>query len=164
MPPKKQISMEEIIDKAFKIVKENGCECLTARRLAKELNCSTQPIYQAFSDMNDLKSVLVKRAGERMMQYVANNSDTTQSPMLSKILGYVQFASEEKHLFQLMFMPGILQQEDIQMLIPLNNELELNMLIYAHGLVMMKAYGALLLPWEQVKKMILNAYQCFERN
>ncbi len=163
MPPKKQISIEEIIDKAFKIVKENGCECLTARRLAKELNCSTQPIYQTFSDMNDLKSVLAKRAGERMMQYVANNSDSTQAPMLSKILGYVQFANEEKYLFQLMFMPGILQQEEIQMLIPLHNELELNMLIYAHGLVMMKAYGTLMLPWEEIKKMIINAYESFKR-
>ena len=47
-------------------------------------------------------------------------------------------------------------------LISQNDELELNMLVYAHGIIMMKSFGTLTLGWEQIHKMILNAYERFQ--
>ena len=162
MPPKKQINKEQIIDKSYEIVRENGFEYLSARTLAKSLNCSTQPIYMSFRDMNELKNALAEKSICFMLQYIKNYSEKNYPPLLSKILGYVQFANEEKYLFQLIFSSEILSLDKARELISQNDELELNMLVYAHGIIMMKSFGTLTLGWEQIHKMILNAYERFQ--
>lgn len=180
MPPKKQITKEQMIDCAFQLVKEHGYETLTARSLAKELNCSTQPIYQTFSDMHDLKAALIQKSYGQMMKYIEENSSMELPPALSKILGYVQFAKEEKKLFQLMFSPDaknskatqtdaqidaqVEAQAEPQTQFQVQDETELNMLVYAHGIVMMQAFGTLALSWEEVRKMIIHAYECFKKD
>jgi AcrR family transcriptional regulator len=130
--------------------------------LAKALNCSTQPIYQAFRDMNELKNALAEKAIMGMMQYINNYSSVEYAPVLAKILGYVQFANEEPKLFQLIFSSQIFGLEQAKKLTAIEDELELNMLIYAHGIIMMKAFGTLTLEWEQIRQMIKNAYECFQ--
>ena len=162
MPPKKQISKEQIINKSYELVRKNGSESLTARILAKELNCSTQPIYISFSDMNELKNTLAEKSMGFMMQYIESYSDKNYSPLLSKILGYVQFANEEKYLYRLIFSSQIMNLGKIGTLVASNDELELNMLIYAHGIIMMKSFGTLAIEWEQISKMIVNAYEHFQ--
>lgn len=67
MPPKKQTTVEHILEKEFDMVRQDGYDFLTARKLAGELNCSTQPIYQAYADMNGLKLALIKKSQEVMM-------------------------------------------------------------------------------------------------
>lgn len=161
MPPKKQICKEQIIDKSYEIVRKKGFESLTARLLAKELNCSTQPIYMSFSDMNELKNTLAEKCITFMMQYIENYSIKKYPPLLSRILGYVQFANEEKYLYQLMFSTQIFNLDQVRKLVAGNDELELNMLIYAHGIIMMKAFGTLTIEWEQIQEMIINAYNYF---
>ena len=162
MPPRKQISKEKIISKSYELVRENGFENLTARFLAKALNCSTQPIYMSFRDMNELKNVLAEQSVGFMLQYIEKYSEKNYSPLLSKILGYVQFANEEKHLFQLIFSSEIMSIDKTRKLTAQNDELELNMLVYAHGIIMMKSFGTLTLSLEQIRTMIINAYECFQ--
>lgn len=80
MPPIKQINKYQIIEKGFHIVRSEGYSSLTARKLAKDLNCSTQPIYQAFADMKELKFELIKKAQENMLGYIISTCDTTTLP------------------------------------------------------------------------------------
>ena len=61
MPPKTRITKELIIEKSFEITKSEGIENLNARYLAKQLNCSTMPIFKVFNDMNELKFELKKK-------------------------------------------------------------------------------------------------------
>jgi AcrR family transcriptional regulator len=163
LPPKKQITRSTIVDRALKMVRTNGYESLTARNLATELNCSTQPIYNEFVDMNDLKAALSIKATEIMTQYIKNNSIKNQNPILSNVLGYVQFANEEKYLFQLIFSTDAIKAKEKVALIQTNSELELNMIVYAHGIVMMKAFGTLELPWNSIHELIVNAFHTFEK-
>ncbi len=163
MPPKKQISKEQIINKSYELVRKNGFESLTARNLAKELNCSTQPIYMSFCDMNELKNTLAEKSVGFMLQYIESYSDKNYSPLLSKILGYVQFANEEKYLYQLIFSSQITKMDKTGTLVASSDDLELNMLIYAHGIIMMKSFGTLTMEWEQIKKMIVDAYEQFNQ-
>lgn len=106
MPPKKQITAIQIVEKAFEMVRQEGYESITARKLAQALNCSTQPIYQSFTDMNGLKLALTHKAQEWMMKFISMNGDADLPAELSRILGYVQFANTEKYLFQLIFASG----------------------------------------------------------
>lgn len=58
---KTRITKELIIEKSFEITKSEGIENLNARYLAKQLNCSTMPIFKVFNDMNELKFELKKK-------------------------------------------------------------------------------------------------------
>ena len=47
----KQIPKDKIIDAATELVRKNGMSALNARTLAKELGCSTRPIYITLEHM-----------------------------------------------------------------------------------------------------------------
>ena len=44
MPPKVKVTQDQIIQAAMDIVRESGIDALNARALAKQLDCSIQPI------------------------------------------------------------------------------------------------------------------------
>ncbi len=162
MPPKKQIDKSFIIEKAFKMVQREGYEALTARKLAKELNCSTQPIYQAFADMKELKLELLKKAQEKMLNYIINISDNTEPLELAYLLAYIRFAEEEKYLFQFIFTSGGINLNAIYEQDTSNIQLDLNMIIYANGIIMMLAFHSLEFSNEKIKSMLSHAYELFE--
>ena len=54
MPPVKKFSREDIIEAGCEIVNKEGIEALNARRVAKELNSSVQPIFHYFESMEEL--------------------------------------------------------------------------------------------------------------
>ena len=49
MPAKKQVTKEMILNAALKLLQEQGYDAVNLRQLAKELGCSTQPVYLSFS-------------------------------------------------------------------------------------------------------------------
>lgn len=48
MPPKPKITEKMILDTAFSIVRVEGEEKLTVRRIAEKPGCSTQPVLYHF--------------------------------------------------------------------------------------------------------------------
>ena len=52
MPPKSKLTRSDIVEKAFSLTRLMGYENITARLLAKELQCSTQPIFHIFKNMH----------------------------------------------------------------------------------------------------------------
>lgn len=59
MPLPKKVQKEDIVKAALEIIKTESLDEITARRLAKELNCSVQPIFYNFATMDELKSVVL---------------------------------------------------------------------------------------------------------
>mgnify|MGYP001642293536 FL=1 len=45
MPRSTIIAQEVIIEAAFELVRKEGFEVLSAQNIAKQIGCSTQPIY-----------------------------------------------------------------------------------------------------------------------
>jgi len=45
MPRSTIIAQEVIIEAAFELVRKEGFEVLSTRNIAKQIGCSTQPIY-----------------------------------------------------------------------------------------------------------------------
>jgi AcrR family transcriptional regulator len=161
MPPKKQINKHLIIEKAFEMVKNEGYQSLTTRKLAKELNCSTQPIYQAFADMKELRLELIKMAQEKMYHFIIDKIDTTMPIELAYILAYIKFALEEKYLFQLIFTSGGLDLSALKQ-DALSIKLDINMIVYANGIIMMLAFNSLEPSNEKIKDMVTHAYELFK--
>ena len=54
MARKEQISKQMILDGAFDLVRTQGIEMLTARKLAAHISCSTQPIFRVYTNMEEL--------------------------------------------------------------------------------------------------------------
>ncbi len=97
MPFVKKISRQEIIDAAFKIVRQSGWSELSARNLAKILKSSTTPIYYQFKSMTDLEEEVVARAMAILEEY--ESKPYTDVLALNHGIGYVLFAWEEPNLF-----------------------------------------------------------------
>ncbi|MGC8764484.1 MAG: TetR/AcrR family transcriptional regulator [Brevinematia bacterium] len=102
MPPKNIISKEKIIEKAFEVLRKEGFDAITARRVAKELGISTMPIYCHFKSIEELKEILLKKAHELLLTYQLKNY--TGESFLDTGIGYIKFALEERVLFRECFM------------------------------------------------------------
>ena len=93
MPPKVKIPKEAIIEKAFELTKVYGFEKVTARLLASELKCSTQPVFHAFRNMEELKEEVYKKTQKLFQETMMQRPSDTETPyFLSMGLKYVELA------------------------------------------------------------------------
>ena len=98
MPPKQRFSSQDIIEAAYRIVRRQGWKGFSARTIANELKSSTRPIYDYFNSMENIEAEVVKKALAHFVEFI--NRERTGDKWLDQALGYVLFASEEKHLFR----------------------------------------------------------------
>lgn len=101
-----------MVEAAFELVRREGYEALTARSLAAELGCSTQPIMYQFPTLSELRELVYQRADTFHTSYILAESD-----LLEIGLRYIQFAAEEPALFRLLFQSGLFDGSTLQDLI-----------------------------------------------
>ena len=101
MPKKPTTTKEEMINGAFRLIREQGHEALTVRNLASFLGCSTQPIMYQFPDTDILKDLVYRKADEFHSEYILAAKD-----LLEMGIRYIRFAKEEPQLFRFLFQSG----------------------------------------------------------
>ncbi|MGM9970260.1 MAG: TetR/AcrR family transcriptional regulator [Anaeroplasma sp.] len=103
MPPKIKITKETIINKALDILIREGEEALNARALAKELGCSTQPIFSNYKSMDEIKKYIKEKAMEIYKSFI---DDGFKNPLPFKGIGlaYIDFATKYPNVFKFLFM------------------------------------------------------------
>lgn len=106
MPAQKKLTRDRIIDAAEKVLRRDGYQAINARSVAKELGCSTQPIYVEFENMEQLKEILKEKAAEVHKQYVKQYMDSGEYNIVYENygLGLVRFARDEKQLFRYLYL------------------------------------------------------------
>lgn len=171
MAPKTKITKEEIVKKAFELTRAQGFEGVTARLLAKELNCSTQPIFYVFRNMEDLKRevfLLTRRFFEENMLQVSGDEET---PFFLKVgLKYIELAEKEKHLFRLLSMSGSadglnsFKELAKNMPIAINPDVFVKTWIFTHGIATILSTNQTNIPKEEVKQMLLEACTSFSQS
>lgn len=97
MPPQKRIFKQDILDAAVRLVREKGPQSISVRNLAKEMNCSTQPIYSVFDNMETLTDELIAFVRENYLCIDASNYKQFA-------LSFLCFAKNEKNLFRLIYL------------------------------------------------------------
>ncbi|MGL5001013.1 MAG: TetR/AcrR family transcriptional regulator [Cetobacterium sp.] len=102
MPKKAIFKREQIHKKAFEMFEKYGLDEITARNLAKALNCSPAPIYSCYSSMDELKTELIEEAKKIFLEYVIKPE--TDMVFLNSGIGLCRFAKEEKQLFKSIFL------------------------------------------------------------
>lgn len=103
MPPPKKYSREDIVDAAMHIVEHEGIEVLNARRVAQELGCSTQPIYNSFASMDSLRDAVIQKMGDIYVSYMLAGGQEERA-YLGMGLAYIRFARDYPNFFKVLFM------------------------------------------------------------
>ncbi len=98
-----KIKKEDLIKGSIKIIRNKGIEELSARNLAKICECSTQPIFRLFKNMDDLKNTVYNDVYELQNKFLENGVEH-QVPFIGIGLSYIEFARKEKNLFKFLFM------------------------------------------------------------
>ena len=105
MARKKEIDKQRILDAAYKLAVRGGIESLTARNVAKAVNCSTQPIYLEFENMQDLRNQVLAKISDVLKSNTLQQNFTGE-PLIDLDLSYLYFAKEHVDLFRAMFVDG----------------------------------------------------------
>ena len=176
MPPKVKVSSDDIVNAAVEFVRSEGVDTLNARRLAKALDCSTQPIFSNFKSMDEVKEAVLDRAISICNEYTAREIESGLYPVYKASgMGYIRFANEEPELFKLLYMRDrkseLISKEAslfdrMQLLVQGNTGLDsdrarlfhLEMWAFVHGIAVMFASGYLDLDWKLVSQMLTDSY------
>ena len=113
MARKKTILKSHILDTAYDVVKTEGFDGFTARNIAKTMNCSTQPIYLEFKNMDDLKNELYSRIKAYLTETVFKNM-RENDPVLNTCLNFIHFAKDEPIFFRALFLENHLGSKRMQ--------------------------------------------------
>lgn len=103
MPKQIKIQREDIINATFEIVKKHGLDSINARAIAKKLNCSIQPIFYQFANMEELKKVVYEKIYEVYKEYMLNGINSEKAYMQMGI-SYIKFAKDYPEFFKIVFM------------------------------------------------------------
>ena len=100
MARKKVITRKQILDAAYDIVKSCGFTKLTARHIAEQMHCSTQPIYLEFKNMADLKHDIYLKIEKELEGWLIRKEPYDEDPVVSLCVGYIEFATVETSLYR----------------------------------------------------------------
>lgn len=180
MPPKTIVSKEKILRAAFTITRKSGIDAVNARSIAKELGCSTHPIFREYEAMQDLKKDLLQYTENYYNQYVGSRM-SGDNPFLRLGLAYIEFAKNESNLFRMIFMSNNFELYDFMEMI--NDEenkviilgiassanvdeakakdLYLKVWLFTHGIASMLATNTIHLSQEQIENLLKEAFRSF---
>ncbi|MES2649309.1 MAG: TetR/AcrR family transcriptional regulator [Bacteroidota bacterium] len=102
----KEETRVNILDAAFKIVKEEGWQALSMRKIAEEIEYTAPIIYEYFSNKEAILAELNKKGYLLLMEEItaAKNAHELPAEQLEAIwMAYWNFAFKERELYQLMF-------------------------------------------------------------
>ncbi|MBO5337770.1 MAG: TetR/AcrR family transcriptional regulator [Lachnospiraceae bacterium] len=104
MARKEIITVQNILDTAFTMTREEGFANVTARKVAAKAGCSTQPIFRVYKNMDELLDAVYAQAETFFQDYYSLYPRTGKTPFSNLGMAYIKFAREERYLFELLFI------------------------------------------------------------
>lgn len=182
MARKETITIQNILDTAFAMTREEGFSNVTARKVAAKAGCSTQPIFRVYKNMEELWDAVYLQAASFFQNYYSLYPRTGKTPFSNLGMAYIAFAREEKHLFELLFVSDNKNKEKKSMYELLNGdagnvvyeinlarvqgcanpgELFMKMWIFIHGAACMSLTGDYDLSDVQTLDLLEKSYKAF---
>lgn len=113
MARKESVTIENILEAAFELTKEEGFRNITARKVAARAGCSTQPVFRVYKNMEELWDAVYDKAAGYYQDYYSLYPRMGKKPFTNLGMAYISFAKEEKRLFELLFMREELRRRSI---------------------------------------------------
>jgi AcrR family transcriptional regulator len=111
-PPRRlrgSLSRQEILDAAHAVIREQGVEALSMRRIAERLGCSVASPYAHFESQEEIIRELIY-SGERQLtadlRAAQARSEDVYDQLSAIAHAYWDFASDNRQLHKLMFNTG----------------------------------------------------------
>ncbi|NLL76389.1 MAG: TetR/AcrR family transcriptional regulator [Clostridiales bacterium] len=180
MARKETITQNDILQAAFEMVKEEGFENVTARKLAAKAGCSTQPIFRVYRGMEELAEELFLMAIDYFEVYYEKFPKYNDIPFVDLGLTYIRFAEDNKNLFRLLFLSeqrygkslyDLLNGKKGAVVREINyakeygcmssEELFTKMWIFIHGAACMTLTGDYDLPESETVKLLEDCFRSF---
>ena len=178
MSPKIVTTRDGIAQAAFEIVRMEGHEALTVRRIARHLGCSTQPVLYHFQSIDEIRQAAYGLAEEFRTRYITELHGDYPHPMLEVGMRYLRFEHDEAHLFRFLFQTNVFSGRD---LLALNDDEKLapvidvlqqaaglereqaklvftSLAVMAHGYASFMANNAMPFNEELAKQLLINAF------
>ena len=180
MPPNPTTNKEAILSAAISLVREHGMDSVNARSIASVLNCSTKPLFRIYKNMDALKQDVIVQLNIYYNAFMeARMSDNNR--LLSQGIAYVEFARQEKNIFNILFMNKTCAGKSIEEILDadwnqrsiinakeitgLSSENAQNLFrdvwLYSHGIATQIVSDDINLPHGEVVKLVENAFQRF---
>lgn len=106
MPSSPKIPKEMILEHALKMLIRDGYEKINIKAIAKEIDCSTQPISWHFGNMDGLRTALSEYAQNYAKNKLFNMQEDAVFTFLDLGVNYLDIAFDEPNLFCYLFMNG----------------------------------------------------------
>jgi len=113
MARKETITIQNILDTAFAMTREEGFSNVTARKVAAKAGCSTQPIFRVYKNMDELWNAVYLKAVSFFQDYYSLYPRTGKAPFSNLGMACIAFAREEKHLFELLFISSNIHKKSM---------------------------------------------------
>lgn len=181
MPPKEKTSKVAVQNMAFEMTREYGFVEVTARKLAERLGCSTQPIFRAYENMDELRADMFYMSTEYFNEQILSKRTRNKPAYLTAALAYIELARSEKNLFELIAsvddfgsqtiqeffkeqewsvivdkLPGMEKKTDAQ-----RREVFLMLWMFVHGLASLVVSNRVDLSDKEIRDLLVKAYEGF---
>lgn len=182
MARKISVTKEMLIDAAFETAQTEGLKEVTARKLAANAGCSTQPIFRVYKNMDELYDEVYLLSMAHFSDFYASYPEISEVPFVNLGLAYIEYAEKHSKLFQMLFMEekrcnatmfGILNGKDNALhkeiakakAMGVNNsqDIFMKMWIFIHGSASMVMTGDYDLSMEETKELLETAYTSFSK-
>ena len=180
MARKETVTKAILLDAAFEMLKEEGIDQVTARKLAAKANCSTQPIFRIYNNMEELYEDLFAKACDSFQEYYVSFPKTTVVPFVNLGLAYILYAQKNPKVFEFLFLSNERYGRSLYDMIngQTSNvskeiqsatsqgasnaqELFMKMWMFIHGAACMSLTGDYDLAEEETVSMLKDAYSSF---
>ena len=104
MPRSVQITKEKILTAALDVLIREGYSAVSIKSIARELNCSTQPIAWQFGNMDNMREALTKEAVAYANQKMMPTSTNCIEAFSQIGYGYINLAFDTPNLFRFVYM------------------------------------------------------------
>lgn len=178
MPPVRKFTREDIVNAACEIVRQDGFKGLNARKIAKELNCSVQPIFHNFETMEELSQAVYDKIYLKYQEVMKQAMDE-EHPYLAKGVAYVRFAREYPEFYKIIFMQESEKklEEFIQADIDVSKnvmeaitqkfdisekdlqDFHIKVWIFTHGLACLAATKTIAFTDDEIRSLLMNTVQ-----
>ena len=91
--PRVKFTKKDILKATYDIMKQDGIQNISARKIANKFKGSTAPIYANFSTIEELKDEIVKLAEDKLKEYLYGNY--SERKLMNGAIGFIVFAREE---------------------------------------------------------------------
>lgn len=151
---KQTFSRDDILGAGFSIVRNEGYEAVTMRRVAEAAGSSVQPLYSMFGDRETFMNALYQYAVEWVRAYNVEHADAASNAFASVGVAHIRIAQNFPDIFAFVYMSPYARADDMESFLGLAEqpgviaqmrsmwgisdsqakELYANLAIYTHGL------------------------------